>query len=258
MVPVILLLFVIALSLLITRTAASALVLTGLSRDSARFQARSAYCGVGFTTNESESITRHPVRRRIIMMLMLLGNAGIATVVATVILSVANPGRAHWSQSLAVVGIGLLIIGAIANSRFIDHHMTRVIEWALRRFTRLDVRDYTALLQLARGFTIVEIQVEQGDWLADCTLASLELPREGVLVLGITKGDGSYFGAPIGSTKIRAGDVLTLYGKLERLDELNQRRRGVVGVFAKNIAVKKHKKEVAQEAVQAEVIDDGG
>ena len=161
MVPVILLLFVIALSLLITRTAASALVLTGLSRDSARFQARSAYCGVGFTTNESESITRHPVRRRIIMMLMLLGNAGIATVVATVILSVANTGRAHWSQSLVVIGIGLLIIGAIANSSFIDHHMTRVIEWALRRFTRLDVRDYTALLQLARGFTIVEVKLKR-------------------------------------------------------------------------------------------------
>ena len=58
-------LFVVVLaSLLVTRVAAVMLTLTGLSAQSARFQARSAFSGAGFTTSESEAITNHPVRRR--------------------------------------------------------------------------------------------------------------------------------------------------------------------------------------------------
>lgn len=41
---------VILVSLLVTRVATAALMLTGRSRDAARFQARSALTGVGYTT----------------------------------------------------------------------------------------------------------------------------------------------------------------------------------------------------------------
>ncbi len=53
---------IVALSLIITRIAAMALMATGLSRDAARFQARSAFTGSGFTTRESESVVNHPVQ----------------------------------------------------------------------------------------------------------------------------------------------------------------------------------------------------
>lgn len=78
---------IIVLSLLITRFATLTLEVTGMSRDSARFQARSALTGTGFTTSEAEAVVRHPVRRRVIMRLMLIGNAGIVTVIASLILS---------------------------------------------------------------------------------------------------------------------------------------------------------------------------
>lgn len=81
------LLVTLTLSLLVTRAAAMAFMLTGLSREAARFQARSAFSGVGYTTSESESIVNHPVRRQIVMGLMLLGNIGVATVVATTMVS---------------------------------------------------------------------------------------------------------------------------------------------------------------------------
>jgi len=66
-------LVVAVISLLITRVATVAFVLTGMSQEAARFQARSALTGTGFTTTESESVVGHPVRRRIVMALMLLG-----------------------------------------------------------------------------------------------------------------------------------------------------------------------------------------
>ncbi|MFW5811085.1 MAG: hypothetical protein ACOCWY_05750 [Thermodesulfobacteriota bacterium] len=60
------------------------------SKQSARFQARSAFTGVGFTTSESEKMVNHPVRRRILLLLMLGGNAGIVTAMGSLIVSMIN------------------------------------------------------------------------------------------------------------------------------------------------------------------------
>lgn len=54
MTAVLTLLVVILESMVITRIATIALMATGLTRESARFQARSALTGVDFTTSESE------------------------------------------------------------------------------------------------------------------------------------------------------------------------------------------------------------
>ena len=42
-----------------------------------------------------------------------------------------------------------------------------------------------------------------------------------------------------------SGDVLTVYGKLDRLEELNHRRIGVAGLYAHQAAVDEH--EVSSE-----------
>jgi len=86
------LMIVLTLSLVVTRAATVALTATGMSREAARFQARSAFSGAGFTTTESESVVRHPVRRRIIMWLMLAGSAGIVAVIASVVLAGGSRG----------------------------------------------------------------------------------------------------------------------------------------------------------------------
>lgn len=53
------LLVVLNSSILITRVATVALTHTGLSRESAKFQACSAFTGVGFTTSESEKVEKN-------------------------------------------------------------------------------------------------------------------------------------------------------------------------------------------------------
>src|SRR4051794_22263849 len=75
---------------LILRTATEALVLTGLSRDIARFQVRSAFFGVGYTTAEAETIVNHPVRRKIVQMLLVAGAIGISGVVSSSIITLAR------------------------------------------------------------------------------------------------------------------------------------------------------------------------
>lgn len=86
------LLVVLVLSLIITRVATIALMQTGLTRESAPFQARSALTGAGVTTNESERVVNHPIRRRVVMWLMLVGNGGLVLVAALLILILGGGG----------------------------------------------------------------------------------------------------------------------------------------------------------------------
>ncbi len=244
--------FVITLSILVTRIATIALTYTGLSRESARFQARSAFTGVGFTTSEAESVVNHPVRRRILMLLMLFGNAGIITVIASVVLTFMDielSGVGKW-RILLLFG-GLLLLWWFSASRWIDLRLSRLINWALRKYTSLDVRDYASLLHMAGEYRVTELYVEPDDWLANRTLEELRLQDEGVMILGITRKQGPYIGAPDGSTKILAGDVLILYGLNPAFENLDQRRRGKRGD-------KEHEKAVAEfrERVEEEKQED--
>jgi len=242
-VAVIVLLVVLTLSLLITRVASEALVLTGLSRDLARFQARSAFTGVGFTTSESERLLQNPVRRRIIMMLMILGNAGIVTTVASLMLTFVSveEGGIPIVSRLVILVCGLIILWGIAVSKWVDRQMSRFITYALKRWTRLDVFDYTSLLHFSEGYVVTEFLVHEDNWLAGKTLVEVRLSDEGVHVLGIRRAGGDYSGVPIGSTVIRPHDTLILYGQLEHIGELDRRRADVTGDEAHREAIKEQR-----------------
>jgi hypothetical protein len=232
----------VAVSLLITRVGTAALVHTGLSRQVARFQARSAFFGVGFTTHESEKVVNHPVRRRIVLWLVVLGNAGIVTVLASVVIS------AHGGITLPRVGIlvgGLVILALLARSPLLG----RLIDAALNRWTDLEVRDYADLLHLHGPFTVAELHVQGDDWLADRTIGELHLRDEGLVVLGITRASGDWIGAPDGDTRLYSGDVLVVYGREDRVEEIDERRRGAQGDRAHEQAVAEQERlEAAEDA----------
>lgn len=228
----------ITLSLLVTRIATEALTLTGLSRPSASFQARSAFTGAGFTTAESESVVDHPVRRRIIMWLMFLGNAGIITVISSLILTFVSPtSTGDWLFRFAILFIGVGILWILSVNRAFNRLLTRWVRWSLRRWTDLDVRDYAGLLHLRGKYRVMEIEVEAEDWLANKELKALRLRDEGIMVLGIKRSDGSYIGAPHGETYICPGDLLIMYGRRAALMELDVRHEGIAGNQAHQDAI---------------------
>ena len=238
MVAVASLIVVLFVSLLVVRIAAEALVLTGLSRESARFQARSAWTGTGFTTAESERVVSHPVRRRIISLLMLLRSAGLLTAASTLMLSfVSVEDRTEGLVRFLCLLGGLMAIWLFARSRWIDLWMSRAIARALKRYTDLDTRDYAALLHLAGEYAIMELEVGPSSWLAGRTLDELRLPDEGVLVLGIARPDGSYFGAPRGGASVQPGDTVVLYGRSPELAALGRRRADAAGETQRRTAV---------------------
>ncbi len=238
MIAIISLFIVLILSLITTRIATVALTLTGLSEETAKFQARSAFTGCGYTTQESEQVVNHPVRRRIITILMLLGNAGIVTSVSSLILAFVQTTEIRsWVIRIVIIVAGVMLLWLISASRWITRQMERVIKLALQKWTDVEVRDYVSLLRLSDDFSVAEIKVEPNDWLVDKTLAELDLHKEGVTVLGIQLADGTYIGVPTGSTQIHAGDVLLLYGRAQTIEDLDKRRFGIEGDIAHKKAV---------------------
>ena len=153
---------VLSVSLLVARIGSAALALTGLSREVARFQARSAFFGVGFTTSEAETVVGHPVRRRIVLWLILLGNAGIVGVLASVVLSLTEGGGPTVTR-LGALAAMLVFFAFVASSRWVDQWMSRLIDRGLRRWTDLDTRDYEDLLHLAGDYAVSELVVEPED-----------------------------------------------------------------------------------------------
>ncbi|MCZ6836062.1 MAG: TrkA C-terminal domain-containing protein [Planctomycetota bacterium] len=245
MLPIISLIVVLIVSMVVVRVATVALTLTGLSRDLSRFQARSAFTGAGFTTGESELVVGHPVRRRIIMILMLLGNAGFVTVISTLVISFTREvDPESWVGSiwtrLGLLFGGLFILILFVRSHLIDEWMSRVIKWCLKNWTSLDTRDYANLLHFRDEYAVSELKVHGRDWLANNPLSDLQLSHEGVLVLGINREDGSFVGAPRGKTRIEEGDTLLVYGRETNISELDTRRRGKKGEH-------KHIKAVAEQ-----------
>ncbi len=230
-------LLVVLVSLLITRIATMALTLTGLSREVARFQARSALSGVGFTTTEAESVVTHPVRRRIVLMLMLVGSAGLVTVMATLLLSFVNADREQALFRLLILAGGLGGILVVSKSPAVDRWLSRLIARGLTRWTDLDARDYARLLHLSDRYAVMELAVRPDDWVADATLSELNLRDEGVAVLGIQRPDGTYVGSPVGDSRISPHDTLVVYGPAARLSELDNRRKGNEGDEAHERAV---------------------
>src|SRR3954470_7120871 len=101
---------VLGISVIVTRVGATALVLTGLASDAARFQARSAFLGVGFTTTESEAIVNHPVRRRIASGLIVAGNVGIVSAGASLVLSFTRASGEQAAARAAVLAVGLTVL----------------------------------------------------------------------------------------------------------------------------------------------------
>lgn len=250
MLSIVTLLIVLLLSLLVTRVAAVALTLTGMGREAARFQARSAFTGVGFTTTEAELIVKHPVRRRVVMLLMLLGNIGIASVIATLILSFAGDRQQERLEHALALLAGVAVLWLGSSSQWVNVRLERLIARLLRRWTDIPRRDWASLLHVRDDYGISELQVEERDWLAGKTLARARLAEEGMVVLGIERGR-SYLGAPAGDTEIRPADTLLIYGPAGRVKELDRRLRGLGGDVRHARAVQEQSRRVEEERREA-------
>lgn len=138
------------------------------------------------------------------MLLMFLGNAGVITVISSLVLTfVSASSTVNGASRLIYLLLGIALLWLIASNRAFNRVLTRIVRRALHRWTDLNLDDYDKLLHLRDDYQVIKIEVDDyNDWLANKTFKELRLRDEGILVLGIERGDGIYVGAPDGDTSV--------------------------------------------------------
>jgi uncharacterized protein with PhoU and TrkA domain len=111
------------------------------------------------------------------------------------------------------------VLVLVSRTRWFNRALTPLVTRLVGRYTDLEARDYAQLLHLDGCWSVGEVAVRDGDWLAGRRLDELDLRAEGVAVLGIERRSGAYLGAPGFHTRVDAGDILLLYGPRERRED---------------------------------------
>jgi hypothetical protein len=217
----------VAILAVILRVGTAALIVSGLSRDVAAFQVRSAFFGVGYTTNEAEMIVNHPFRRKLIQVLMLFGSIGITGLIGSAVVTLARTEGSVWVP-IVVLSAGLALLWALTTWRPVDRFVIHFFERLLRRWTDLDTNDYHALLRLSGDYAIRQFAIHDGGVLDGRALRDLVPQAQRVVLLSVERRDGSYLGAPSLDTTLQGGDVLTVYGQNETLKAMAAREKAQV------------------------------
>jgi len=212
------LLIIVLVALMVVKLGSSALQLTGMSKPVALFQAASAFFGVGFTTKEAEQVVSHPVRRRIILHLIIAGNIGLTSALATLLVTFMQGGERGIGGTFAWLGITavvVLAIGLFVNLRFVRVPIDRFLKFTLLKSGLRKVVDYDYLLNLQDGFCVYDGEIGNSHPWIGMALWEVSPADQGIIVLGIYRNDGEFVGAPNKDSVVRPGDVLMVYGRSE-------------------------------------------
>lgn len=216
------LLVIVVLALLIVQLGANALVLTGMSRSAARFQAASAFFGVGFTTSESEMVVGHPVRRKIVLHLIIAGNIGITSAVATLIVTAMKNNPSGWLETVSLLLVVALAVaaGLLLNVGFIKRPLDALMRRFLTKVGVMRALDYEVLLHVDEGFSVSEVELEEDHPFAGKALRDSRPGDRGIVVLGIHRSEGDFIGAPDREQRLLSGDVVMVYGSDTNVREM--------------------------------------
>jgi hypothetical protein len=212
-------LLIILFSFLIVRAGSIALMITGLDEKRARFQALSAFTGTGFTTHEAENVINHPKRRRIISVLMIMGNAGIVAVIVTLTSSIVKTKGYLLSLDIILFVVGMYLIYKFATYKKFIRRWESFIE---DKFVKSNIFEETAtedLLHLFEGYGLVRVIVNEQSPLKGSTLADHKLNIRGILVLGVERGK-TWIPVPHGDEVLREDDRLVIYGPVDKMKSI--------------------------------------
>lgn len=213
---IVLLLIFICIIYIIAIMGGLALQFTGVEKIQAQFQALSAISSTGFTTKEAEAMVNHPRRRKIIMALMILGKAGLASVIATFALSLKKTNGTELAINLAIIAVSILLLHRIATYHKIAPRLRRRLGKMVRRMFHLDQVHMDEVLEQEDGYGVMRVLMG-----ADCEATGKDLIHSGfsrheIMVLCIERDQGN-IPFPKADNHIRSGDRLICYGKMNNM-----------------------------------------
>ena len=225
---VLLFIVTIAISFIVVRIGAIAFELTGLEWSLAKFQALSCFSGTGFTTKEAELITGNPQRRRIASILIVLGHAGLVTLIATfansIQPSISMPkvtfhflpsGLIPWINLMIIIVAVYAIYKIFTNTKLVRKFTSTLREQIVKKEIIKQV-SFEELVIATGGYGVSQIEISKDSPIVDKTLLESDLRKLDISVLVIER-KGEAIPNPQADTKILSGDKLVCFGKLESI-----------------------------------------
>jgi hypothetical protein len=205
------LLVTILVSFIVVRIGGFALQLTGIEPDIARFQALSAFSGTGFTTREAERVVGHRTRRRIVTILIVLGNAGTVTVIATLVASFTQVSGDIW---LFFIRLAIIVGGIFGLYQLIirSNFGSRIPAWLRRPVINRVLRGAPAveeIFHVEKDWAISLVMIRGGSESIGQSVAYITAGGD-IKILGIDRA-GTYLTRPNWDEKIMEGDRLLVY-----------------------------------------------
>jgi len=204
------LLVTILVSFIVVRIGGFALQLTGIEGDVARFQALSAFSGTGFTTTEAERVVRHRTRRRIVTILIILGNAGLVTIIATLVATFTQVTDYSWFFiRLAIIIVAILILyRLVVTSRFGNRILVLVRKPLLQRILR-EAPAVEEVFNVGKDWGVNLVMIKEKSKNIGRSLADV-MAEEDLEILAVDRAD-AFLPRPDAKEKILEGDRLLVY-----------------------------------------------
>ncbi|MGB2706162.1 MAG: TrkA C-terminal domain-containing protein [Candidatus Omnitrophota bacterium] len=215
-IPVIL---IIAISVFVVKIATVALRMTGLDEKKAYFQALSAFTGTGFTTRDSELVLQNDIRRKIVIFLMILGNAGFITVITTVVVSFEKTNMLPLFINVVIVLCVIFLLVKLLAHKGVAKFLNEKIEARLEKRPPFYKRPVEEVLRVAKNYGIAEVNIKGTFKDIGKTLSQSGFRENDILILAIERKD-TVIPAPKATDRILLDDTLICYGKLSSIEKI--------------------------------------
>lgn len=216
--------------IIMVRIGAIVFELTGMSWEQAKFQSLSCFTLTGFTTSEAKLITRHPQRRKIASLMMIIGYVSSISLIGTFV-NFLQPifektGKHHISlfniwipdylfqigRLLLFIIILFLIFKFFSKSK-VWAKASLYIKDRIRRSNLVGNVTFEDMAIGAKGYGIIRIAVSEEDDYAGKTIAQSGFKHiTGAQILTIERGT-DVIPNPRANQKIKKGDIIYCFGK---------------------------------------------
>jgi hypothetical protein len=191
------------------------LVSTGLDEEVARFQVVSMLTATGFTTEESELIARHPIRRKISIFLILFGVFSLAVIISFISTILVKDFR--WFELFGLTAFFVVILVVVKNEsmnnkltqRFKKHLNKKyeLHEMPIHEILFIDDQDWFGNIEICKDSTFIHKKTED-----------VINPEEDIQLLYVNRGQEKIRNG-LHTFIFQEGDILLLYGIKATIEE---------------------------------------
>jgi hypothetical protein len=193
---------------LILEIAVVLLVSTGLDAEVARFQAVSMLTATGFTTDESELIARHPIRRKISIFLILFGVFSLAVLISFISAILIKDFRLLQLFGItAFFAIMLILFKNKSVQTKLAHRFKKHLkqdyelhEMPIQEILYIDDQDWLGNIQICKDSTFIAKNPYE-----------IMLENEDIQLLYVHRGQEK-IRSELDTIIFQEGDILLLYG----------------------------------------------